>query len=414
MESGVTEMKRRKARPGRIRVSLRDDAAGSIPLVLPARSAWPAGLILLAFFAVFAGVAWVSVLKMHLHSVRGVFDLMFVLFEVFWLVGWSVGVVILGLLAALFLFYRESARLQNGRLFHVPRLGPLRIIIEYDLARVRNLRCEPARKAEGVRLRFDYGEGTAGLGDVMSRPEAENLIEIIERAIPPDRKPGPAPKPPEEGELQVELAHATPPPVVAAPSLVSPSVIALVLANLLPLAGVVFHGWDVALVVVLYWAESAIVAFYTVLKIVVVGKLGAVFAVPFFIGHFGAFMAAHFLLIYGFVVRGPEARGPDPGVKTALLEIFGPLWPALAALFVSHAVSFAVNFIGRREFVGDTVSGLMTAPYRRIIAMQLALIFGGWMVLALKSPAAVLVLLVVLKIALDVRTHRKEHAGALR
>ena len=50
---------------------------------------------------------------------------------------------------------------------------------------------------------------------------------------------------------------------------------------------------------------------------------------------------------------------------------------ALLALVVSHGISFAVNFIGRREYQGQTVSTLMSAPYRRIIVMHLAIILGA-------------------------------------
>ena len=53
-----------------------------------------------------------------------------------------------------------------------------------------------------------------------------------------------------------------------------------------------FFGWDLADVMVLFWAESAVVGFYTVLKIAVVGKLMALLVAPFFVGHFGGFMAA--------------------------------------------------------------------------------------------------------------------------
>lgn len=78
--------RRRKARPERIRVSLFDDSAGALPIPLPSR-----------------------------------------------VLGWSVGVVILFLLTILFLFYGESARITRDRLVHVPRLGPLKIHVEYDL-----------------------------------------------------------------------------------------------------------------------------------------------------------------------------------------------------------------------------------------------------------------------------------------
>ena len=78
------------------------------------------------------------------HSVDDVFDLTFLLFHAFWALGWAVGVVLLGGLAVLFAFYSESARLENGRLVHIPKLGPLKILVDYDLAKIRNLRLEQA------------------------------------------------------------------------------------------------------------------------------------------------------------------------------------------------------------------------------------------------------------------------------
>src|SRR5947207_8973953 len=98
----------------------------------------------------------------------------------------------------------------------------------------------------------------------------------------------------------------------------SPSGLALIAANLVPLGGVLFFGWDLASVIILYWAESAVIGFYTALKIAVVGKFAALFAVPFFVGHFGGFMALHFLLIYNFFVRGLSPAAAEPGVRAAL------------------------------------------------------------------------------------------------
>lgn len=51
----------------------------------------------------------------------------------------------------------------------------------------------------------------------------------------------------------------------------------------------------------------------------------------------------------------------------------------------------------------------MSAPYKRIMVMHLMLIFGGWIILLLKTPMAALALLVLLKTALDFNAHRKEH-----
>ena len=198
-------------------------------------------------------------------------------------------------------------------------------------------------------------------------------------------------------------------PDTVAPPLWSLSGLALIGANLIPLAGVVLFGWDLASVLVLFWAESGVIGFYTALKMAVVGKLAAVVAVPFFIGHFGGFMAGHFLLLYSFFIRGPAAAGPEPGVRAALLAIFVPLWTSIAGLAISHGVSFVENFLTRREYAGATMKGLMTAPYSRITVMQLTLIFGGWVILLLGSPVPALALLVVLKTAVDFSAHNAEH-----
>ena len=187
----------------------------------------------------------------------------------------------------------------------------------------------------------------------------------------------------------------------------SPSGLALIAANLVPLAGVLFFGWDLASVMILFWAESAVIGFYTALKMAVVGKFAAIPMVPFFVGHFGGFMAGHFLLIYSFFVRGVHATGRAPGAREALPAIFSPLWTSLAALFISHGVSFFDNFLGRREYAGTTMNALMMAPYNRIIVMQLALIFGGWVIMLLKSPVPALALLVLIKTVLDFTAHRK-------
>ena len=403
----------RKARPERFRVAFLDDAAGSIPLDLPPRRMWPIGLLFLAMFALFFGIAWAVAFRIHTHEVRGVFDLVFVLFQIFWVLGWSVGVVILGALAALLLFYGESARIQGGRLVHVPRLGPLRFIVEYDLARVRNLRIEQAGSADAVRIRYDYNEGSSGLGDTMPRAAAERIVGIIESAR------GAAGARPETVPAGMAAAREEPSAVTPAPTrsagprqplpVDAPSNLALLAANLVPLAGVLLWGWETGQVLLLYWAESAIVAFYTILRMAVVDRLAAVFAVPFFIGHFGAFMAVHFLFVYELFVKGLDAKAPELPLTEVLTGVFTPIWPALAALFASHGVSYLANFLGRREHEGETVRGLMSAPYKRIILMQVTLIFGGWIVMLLRDPRPVLALLVVLKIFADTHAHRREH-----
>jgi Family of unknown function (DUF6498) len=294
----------------------------------------------------------------------------------------------------------------------VPRLGPLKIFIDYDLARVHNVHLENAGSDDTVRIRFDYDGGSNGLGDDMPRADAERLARTIRSAaVAAGSVDTPTSAPVQEASRPTPPVAAPEAADVPPPALTSPSGLALIAANLVPLAGVLFFGWDLASVIVLFWAESAVIGFYTVLKMAVVGKLAALAMVPFFIGHFGGFMAGHFLLIYELFVRGAFATGPAPAARKALYALFTPLWPSLAALFISHGVSFVDNFLGRREYVGATMKALMMAPYSRIIVMQLALIFGGWIILLLKSPVPALALLILFKTALDFTAHRKEHSA---
>ena len=413
-----------KARPDRIRFTLLDDTAGSTPLELAPRRMGVAALIVGILFAIFAAVAWGTIARMSLHEVRGVFDLMFWLFHAFWVLGWSVGVFILGALTVLLLFYRESARIQEGRLVYVPRLGPLRIVCEYELARIANVRLEEAKEGDKVRVRFDYDGSTSGIGDAMPRAEAERIAQTVKAAAQRHAKRVNAPetvrtsgedKPSRLNEpvAQSPMHHA-PKDVLgtrrkAGDSRIPASGYVLIGANMLPLIGVMLFDWSLAHVVVLYWAESAVIAFYTVLKICIAGKATALIAVPFFVGHFGGFMAGHFLFVYALFVRGLNATGPEPAALEALIDLFGPLWISLLALAVSHGVSFALNFVVEREYEGATVSELMTAPYKRIMVMHLTVIFGGALLLAFKTPMPALLLLVLLKTAADFRAHTKEH-----
>lgn len=209
------------------------------------------------------------------------------------------------------------------------------------------------------------------------------------------------------------VAHVVPIAPVAPISRVAPislrtSSLALIAANLVPIPGVLLLGWDLGAILLLYWVESGVIAFYTVLKLIVVGKLAAVVAVPFFIGHFGGFMTGHFMLLYALLLR--DTAWQSQGVAGGLRTIVVPMWGSIAAMVVSHGISFYSNFLAEREFERASVSGLMTASYHRVLIMHLTLIFGGWVILLFGMPSGALVVLIALKTAIDLQAHRKEHS----
>ena len=198
----------------------------------------------------------------------------------------------------------------------------------------------------------------------------------------------------------------------------------LIAVNLLPLAGVLFYDWDIAALVVLYWSENLVLGFYTIARMLVVSPLGGLFSSLFFLIHYGGFCAVHGLFIMVLLVD-PEADIFSGGnhwpfflvfvellidVIRQVLAYAPPEWLwAFSALFISHGVSFLLNFLlgGERDRLG--VSQLMAAPYGRIVILHVTIIAGAFATLALGQPILLLVILIALKISVDVAMHLREH-----
>lgn len=183
--------------------------------------------------------------------------------------------------------------------------------------------------------------------------------------------------------------------------------IALVVANLVPILGVIFFDWQVGDVLLVYWAESAVIGVFNIAKMAYVDRWRVLAQGPFFAFHYGFFMYGHLRFIYGFLIEDPD--DPTGFVISKVFAEFHLLFPALFALFVSHGVSFYVNFLGKREYEGRLIKDQMMEPYRRIIVMHMTIIFGGALTMAFESQLPALFLLIVLKVSVDLYAHHKEH-----
>lgn len=200
---------------------------------------------------------------------------------------------------------------------------------------------------------------------------------------------------------------------MALPALTRPlaiSSIALVVANLLPLGAVLAGWWTVYEVVLLFWAENVVIGVMQVLRMVSLGVLTRSMAPPalsvFFALHYGMFTMVHGMFVVG--ILGPDNSAELESGITLLLNAGGLLWP-LAALLVSHLVSFVVNFLGNGEWRAFDLGKMMGAPYVRVVQLHLLILGGGALTVFLGEPIAMLVLLVLLKIAADLHAHWREH-----
>ena len=200
---------------------------------------------------------------------------------------------------------------------------------------------------------------------------------------------------------------------------------ALVVANLIPLIGVLFFGWSVWNILVIYWLENGIVGVINVLKMSVATgdevtpgvtlmvngrpatsatKMGLI---PFFIVHYGIFWFVHGI----FVLTLPAffSLMSDDGMTLDL----GPVVFAALGLAISHGLSFWWNFLHGGEYRRTAAAALMFAPYKRLVALHITIIFGAFAVMFTGAPAAAVAVLVAIKTAIDLGLHLAEHRGEL-
>jgi len=203
------------------------------------------------------------------------------------------------------------------------------------------------------------------------------------------------------------------------------AVVALVVANLIPLIGVLFFGWSVWNILVIYWLENGIVGLINVLKMSVATgdevtpgvtfmvngrpatsatKMGLI---PFFIVHYGIFWFVHGI----FVLTLPAffSLMSDDGMTLDL----GPVVFAAVGVAISHGLSFWGNLLHGGEYRRTAAAALMFAPYKRLVALHITIIFGAFAVMFTGAPAAAVAVLVAIKTAIDLGLHLAEHRGEL-
>jgi hypothetical protein len=216
----------------------------------------------------------------------------------------------------------------------------------------------------------------------------------------------------------------------------SPAAVVLLIAgNLVPLFGVIFWGWDAWTLLVLYWIENGIVGAFNVLKMLVaqgpvdsrtgqpelVGTAARATLIPFFIVHYGLFWVVHGVFVFALPAFMNAFDSSEPG----LIPVGGPRDPfgstrlqwdviafAAVALAISHGASFVLNYIGRGEYRTARIGMLMFSPYGRLFVLHMTIILGGILTQSVGAPIGALVVLVVLKTALDLGLHLREHRRA--
>ena len=202
------------------------------------------------------------------------------------------------------------------------------------------------------------------------------------------------------------------------------AVIALIVANLIPLIGVLFFGWSVWNILIVYWLENGIVGVFNVLKMATAQGTGHLEEttwgnrpiaetrksrlIPFFIIHYGLFWVVHgiFVLTLPFLFTGEpgSASGVDPATILFAAIVLG----------MSHAASYWWNYLHGGEYRRMSAAQLMYAPYGRLLALHMTIILGAVAIGTTGAQSAAVAILVAIKIAIDLGLHLAEHRGEAR
>lgn len=206
--------------------------------------------------------------------------------------------------------------------------------------------------------------------------------------------------------------------------LTQPATLFLIAANAVPLAGVLLWKWDAFLLLVLYWMETAVIAFWTFFLI---GKAFDRFIGPysegkspmgmigFFTIHAGIFMVVHFVFLWTLFAGDWKTQVHSVAQFLRVILIGQGLWLSLLLLFVVRGIEpmllvYGPDWYRRRNLpAADAVpnpwhrGGILYGLYARIIVMQIVIIASAFVIEHFGGASAVapVILLVLLKTAID-------------
>lgn len=184
-----------------------------------------------------------------------------------------------------------------------------------------------------------------------------------------------------------------------------PSVISLLISNIVVIILAIVQKWDVSTVLWVYWMQSLIIGLFQFLRILSLKKFSTenftinnkpvlpsiqtkTFTAFFFAFHYGFFHFIYAIFFYNLFTKSP-------------LD-FNYLLSGGLIFFLNHFFSFYHNKIAD-EAKTQNIGQLMFSPYIRIIPMHLIIIFG-----AILGQSALIIFLLLKAIA-DLIMHIIKH-----
>lgn len=196
--------------------------------------------------------------------------------------------------------------------------------------------------------------------------------------------------------------------------------IGIVIAALVPLAGIALLGWSLKEVLLWIWLEGLVGGAFIALRLYVRPPwrldllLVRIPILGFYILFWLAFVMSHLLAILVlFHPEGPERFEFPEDPRELFAIVTGHYhWAAAGALVLIHALVFVKEWLLAKGWRKTSELGLFAGLLGRVMLIQIVITAAGAAMLVLNAPGIFVLVLVLTKLALDLAAERRRRKSA--
>ncbi|MBA4000945.1 DUF6498-containing protein [Brevundimonas sp.] len=181
----------------------------------------------------------------------------------------------------------------------------------------------------------------------------------------------------------------------------------IILLNLIPVAGVLWLGWDAGQILMLYWVENIIVGVLSLVRILTArqpdtlapgsAQMGTIGVGCFFIVHYGLFTLVHGVFT---MILASRIIDDEDGLWGRVFTNPTFYWAVLAAAALQIVIvirEWWSSGLWRRSSPGVE----MVRPYGRIVVLHVTVLAAAWWLSETSAPMAAVLILCLMKAVVE-------------
>lgn len=200
--------------------------------------------------------------------------------------------------------------------------------------------------------------------------------------------------------------------------------LSILLVNSIPFIGVLFWGWQVFPLMLLFWLENIVLGVFNAIKMLFAAgdassashdnkeqsfrntpikaqiSLENIALTLFFCFHYGMFCFVHGVFVFA-LFASPEGFSNPFGQQGIFIDTLLLLRWALLAIVLHPLIFLIMDYFGKGHYRHTKLIEQMHEPYGRIMILHVTIVFSGYLLMQLGMPSISLVLLIIFKTLVD-------------